>query len=171
MCIMKNLKLPFSDYFEALAVGPQAETPRPMTMHEAWAFHAELLDMRETLRLDDENNGCNHRTRLVSGLLAQRNFQSGSAIFPFPEGHKWTFHNVPFGIVQTEEGLENFAFDPTHSDVPELLSECEKRWIAEGAVEQWFMICESPKMPRKLEATLFDLVRLHGSLSEPAAPQ
>jgi len=126
------------------------------------------LSMKDTLLLDQKDNGCNFRTRLIGGLLAQRNFQSGSAILPFPEGHKWTFHNIPFGVVQTERGLENFAFDPTHSDVPELLSECEQRWIAEGAVEQWFMICESPKMPRKLEATLFDLVRLH---SAPGAPE
>ncbi len=165
---MKNLKLPFSDYFEALAVGPQSEIPRPMTMHEAWAFHAELLSMKNTLLLEEKDNGCNFRTRLIGGLLTQRNFQSGSAILPFPEGHKWTFHNIPFAVVQTEQGLENFAFDPTHSDVPEILSECEKRWIAEGAIEQWFMICDNSKVPRKLEATLLDLVRLHGSVGEPA---
>ncbi len=164
---MKIETAAFSDYFQALAVGPQSEEPRPMRdMEEAAAFHAEVRGMPETLRLDFEQSGCNHRAELISGLLVSRGIQHGQAIMAYNPEHKDHFECAAYALVETEKGVERVAFPPL-SEKPELLPDFEARCVSEGAILEWSIISDGMGGRRSPEQIL---ERLHGENYDVAAP-
>ncbi len=164
---MKIVAAAFSDYFQALAVPPQSEKPRPMRdMEEAFAFHAEMRGMPETLRLDFTQSGCNHRAELISRVLVNRRYQHGQATMAFDYDHDHTFECAAYSFVETEQGLQKVVFNPLREE-PELWPAFEQRCVDEGYRKDWSIISDNMGGKRPPELIL---ERLHSEVCDPAAP-